>query len=46
MEWIIFFLVVVALVIVFVFLQLVAVLFLLDENKRIHEELEKNSPPF
>ena len=46
MEWIIFILVVVVLVIAFVFLQLVAVLFLLDENKRIHEELEKNSPPF
>jgi hypothetical protein len=46
MEWIIFFLVVVVLVIVFVFLQLVAVLFLLDENKRIHEQLEKSQPPF
>jgi hypothetical protein len=46
MEWIIFLLVVVFLVVVFVSLQLIAVLFLLSENKRIGEELEKNSPPF
>jgi hypothetical protein len=46
MEWVIFLLVVVALVITFVFLQLIAVLFLLTENKRIGEELEKNKPPF
>ena len=46
MEWIIFLLVVVFLVVVFVSLQLVAVLFLLSENNRISEELEKNSPPF
>jgi hypothetical protein len=46
MEWIIFLLVVVFLVVVFVSLQLVAVLFLLSENNRISEELEKNQPPF
>jgi hypothetical protein len=27
-------------------LQLIGILFLLDENKKIAEELEKNSPPF
>jgi hypothetical protein len=32
--------------IVFVAIQLVAILFLLKENNRIGEELEKNSPPF
>jgi hypothetical protein len=31
---------------IFVAIQLVAILFLLSENKRIGEELEKNSPPF
>jgi hypothetical protein len=31
---------------VFVVLQLIGILFLLDENKRIGEELERNSPPF
>jgi hypothetical protein len=33
-------------VIVFISIQLVAILFLLKENNRIGEELEKNSPPF
>jgi len=33
-------------VLVFVSTQLVAILFLLQENKRIGEELEKNEPPF
>jgi hypothetical protein len=33
-------------VIVFIAIQLVAILFLLNENKRIGEELEKNQPPF
>jgi hypothetical protein len=46
MEWIIGFVVVAFLVVVFVVLQLISILFLLDENKRIGEELEKNSPPF
>jgi hypothetical protein len=32
--------------IVFVAIQLVAILFLLKENNRIGEELEKNLPPF
>jgi len=31
---------------IFVSTQLVAILFLLQENKRIGEELEKNEPPF
>jgi hypothetical protein len=46
MEWIIGFIVVAFLIVVFVVLQLVGILFLLDENKKIAEELEKNSPPF
>jgi hypothetical protein len=46
MEWIIGFLIVAFLIVVFVFLQLIGILFLLQENKRIGEELEKNSPPF
>jgi hypothetical protein len=33
-------------VLVFVSTQLVAILFLLQENKRIGEEIEKNEPPF
>jgi hypothetical protein len=46
MEWIIGFVVVAFLIVVFVVLQLIGILFLLDENKRIGEELERNSPPF
>jgi hypothetical protein len=46
MEWIIGFLIVAFLIVVFVVLQLIGILFLLDENKKISEELEKNSPPF
>jgi hypothetical protein len=46
MEWIIGIVVVAFLIVVFVFLQLMGILFLLQENKRIGEELEKNSPPF
>ena len=38
--------VILSLAIVFVVLQLIAILFLLNENKRIGEQLEKNSPPF
>ncbi len=34
------------LIVAFVSVQLVAILFLLTENKRIGEELEKNQPPF
>jgi hypothetical protein len=34
------------LIIVFVVSQLAVILFLLKENNRIGEELEKNSPPF
>jgi hypothetical protein len=33
-------------VVVFISTQLVAILFLLQENKRIGEEIEKNEPPF
>jgi len=33
-------------VVVFVSIQLIAILFLLKENQRIGEELEKNKPPF
>jgi hypothetical protein len=33
-------------ILIFVSTQLVAILFLLDENKKIGEELEKNLPPF
>jgi hypothetical protein len=46
MEWIIGFVVVAFLIVVFVVLQLIGILFLLDENKKIAEELEKNSPLF
>jgi hypothetical protein len=46
MEWIIGFVIVAFLIVVFVVLQLIGILFLLDENKRIGEELEKNQPPF
>jgi hypothetical protein len=46
MEWVIGFIVVAFLIVVFVVLQLIGILFLLEENKKIAEELEKNSPPF
>jgi hypothetical protein len=46
MEWIIGIIVVAFLIVVFVVLQLIGILFLLDENKRIGEELEKSQPPF
>jgi hypothetical protein len=46
MDLVILLFVVLFLIVVFVVLQLIAVLFLLNENKRIGEELEKNSPPF
>jgi hypothetical protein len=46
MEWIIGFAIIAFLIVVFVVLQLIGILFLLDENKRIGEELERNSPPF
>ena len=35
-----------SLVIVFVILQLITILFLLDENKKIAELMEENEPPF
>jgi hypothetical protein len=46
MEWIIGFAIVAFLIVVFVVLQLIGILLLLEENKRIGEELEKNQPPF
>jgi predicted metal-binding membrane protein len=46
MEWSLFFIVLVVGVSIFVGTQLVAILFLLEENKRIGEELERNTPPF
>jgi hypothetical protein len=46
MDWTLFFIVLVLGVVIFVATQLVAILFLLQENKRIGEELEKNQPPF
>jgi uncharacterized protein YoxC len=46
MDLIIMIAVVFLLIVVFVILQLIGILFLLDENKKIAEELEKNSPPF
>jgi hypothetical protein len=46
MELVIGIIVVAFLIVVFVVLQLIGILFLLDENKKIAEELEKNSPPF
>ena len=46
MEWVIGIIVVAFLIVVFVVLQLIGILFLMEENKRIGEELEKNQPPF
>jgi hypothetical protein len=46
MEWVIGIIVVAFLIVVFVVFQLIGILLLLEENKRIGEELEKNSPPF
>ena len=46
MEWVIGIIVVAFLIVVFVVLQLIGILFLLDENKKIAEELEKSQPPF
>jgi hypothetical protein len=46
MEWIIGFVLIALLIVIFVVLQLIGILFLLDENKKIAEELEKSQPPF
>jgi hypothetical protein len=46
MDLLIMIAVIFSLIIVFVILQLIGILFLLDENKKIAEELEKNSPLF
>ena len=46
MELVIGIIVVAFLIVVFVVLQLIGILFLMDENKKIAEELEKSQPPF
>jgi len=46
MELVIGIIVVAFLIVVFVVLQLIGFLFLMDENKKIAEELEKSQPPF
>jgi hypothetical protein len=46
MEWVIGIIVVAFLIVVFVVLQLIGILFLMDENKKIAQELEKSQPPF
>jgi hypothetical protein len=46
MDYLIFGIVVLALLIVFVGTQLMAILFLMSENEKIQKEAEKNSPPF
>ena len=46
MEYLIFGIVVLALLIVFVGTQLMAILFLMSENEKIQKEAEKNFPPF
>jgi hypothetical protein len=46
MDLIVIAIVALILIVAFVSTQLVAILFLLTENKRIGEELEKNEPPF
>jgi hypothetical protein len=46
MDWNLFFAFVIVGVAVFVGTSLAAILILLQENKRIGEELEKNKPPF
>jgi hypothetical protein len=46
MDWTWLFVFVVVGVSIFVGTSLAAILFLLEENNRIGEELEKNSPPF
>jgi hypothetical protein len=46
MDLIVIAIVALILIVAFVSTQLVAILFLLTENKRIGEELEKNQPPF
>jgi hypothetical protein len=46
MDWTWFFVFVIVGVSVFVGTSLAAILFLLEENNRIGEELEKSQPPF
>jgi hypothetical protein len=46
MDYLIFGIVVLILIIIFVALQVFAILFLMSENERISKELEKNFPPF
>lgn len=46
MDWILFVVVVAVLIAVFVISQAIMIFVLLQENRRIGEELEKNEPPF
>jgi Ni/Fe-hydrogenase subunit HybB-like protein len=46
MDYLVIGVIALALMIVFVGTQLMAILFLMSENERIQEEAEKNFPPF
>ena len=46
MEYLVFGVIVLALLIVFVGTQLMAILYLMSENEKIQKEAEKNFPPF
>jgi Ni/Fe-hydrogenase subunit HybB-like protein len=46
MDYLVIGIIALALIIVFVGTQLMAILFLMSENERIQQEAEKNFPPF
>jgi Ni/Fe-hydrogenase subunit HybB-like protein len=46
MDYLVIGIIALALIIVFVGTQLMAILFLMSENDRIQQEAEKNFPPF
>jgi hypothetical protein len=46
MDYLVIGIIALALIIVFVGTQLMAILFLMSENERISKEVEKNFPPF
>jgi Ni/Fe-hydrogenase subunit HybB-like protein len=46
MDYLVIGIIALALIIVFVGTQLMAILFLMSENDRIQQEAEKNLPPF
>jgi Ni/Fe-hydrogenase subunit HybB-like protein len=46
MDYLVIGIIALALLIVFVGTQLMAILFLMSENERIQQEAEKNFPPF